>query len=122
MIDKIINNTFNTAALQSLPQARNAPIGPGSVQGELATTRLTSPMDVAIQAIKLFKSGAIINGMINLGFNTIGAPKIIGSLILNIDGINAVFPKALPYAERALKANKIANPNVAPEPPIMTNH
>ena len=53
-------------------------------------------MDVAIQAIKLFKSGAIINGMINLGFNTIGAPKIIGSLILNIDGINAVFPKALP--------------------------
>ena len=92
----MINTTLNTAALQSLPQAKNAPIGPGSVQGELATARFTQPRFKAIQAIIALTVGAMMNGIINIGFNTIGAPKIIGSLILKIEGTNAVLPNALP--------------------------
>ena len=109
-------------ALQSLPVARNAPIGPGSVQGALATTLFTKPVDIAIQVTTPFANGAKINGMINCGFNTIGVPKIKGSLMLHTAGINAVLPRDLPYADFERQISKIANPIVAPEPPIITNH
>ena len=46
-----------------------------------------------------FANGAKINGMINCGFNTIGVPKIKGSLMLHTAGINAVLPRDLPYAD-----------------------
>ena len=105
-------------ALQSLPVARNAPIGPGSVQGALATTLFTKPVDIAIQVTTPFANGAKINGMINCGFNTIGVPKIKGSLMLHTAGINAVLPRDLPYADFERQISKIANPIVAPEPPI----
>jgi len=36
--------------------------------------------------IKIFTIGIIKNGIINIGFNTIGNLKIIDSLILNIPG------------------------------------
>ena len=92
----MIKTILSTAARQSFPHARNAPIGPGKVQGELATTLLTNPIVVANQAIRPFHIGAIIKGIINIGFNTIGAPKIIGSFILKIAGTIAVLPNALP--------------------------
>ena len=69
---------FNTMALQSLPVAKNAPIGPGRVQGALATTLFTNPADIAIHVTIPFANGAKINGIINCGFNTIGVPKIKG--------------------------------------------
>ena len=60
--------------------------------------------------------------MINIGFNTIGVPKITGSLILNKDGTIQVFPKELAYLDFARNAIKIASPIVHPEPPIQINH
>ena len=122
MIDKIINKTFKTIARQSPPVAKNAPIGPGSVHGALTLTSFTNPNDVTVQAMIPFTIGAIINGGIKIGFNTIGVPKINGSLILKIAGINAVFPKVEPYFDFVLKASKIANPIVEPAPPIQMNH
>ena len=38
----------------------------------------------------------MINGGNKVGFSTIGAPNIIGSFILNIDGRIAAFPNVLP--------------------------
>ena len=63
-----------------------------------------------------------MNGTINTGFNTIGVPKIIGSLILKQDGKKHVFPKELAYFDLERNANKIANPIVQPDPPIQINH
>ena len=51
-----------------------------------------------------------------------GVPKIKGSLMLHTAGINAVLPRDLPYADFERQISKIANPIVAPEPPIITNH
>lgn len=79
---------------------------------------MTKCIEVAIQAIVAQISGIIINGISSIGFKTIGAPKIIGSLILNIDGKIVVLPNVLPYLDFAFTQNSIANPNVAPEPPI----
>ncbi len=42
--------------------------------------------------------------------------------MLKIDGKIVVLPKVFPYLDFALKQNKIANPSVAPDPPICTNH
>ena len=67
-------------------------------------------------------NGLIINGIINVGFNTIGAPKIIGSLILKHAGRNAVLPRFLAYADFDLNAIRIARPIVHPAPPIQINH
>ena len=85
--------TLKTAARQSLV-ARNAPIGPGSVHGAVTTTRFTRPACVATQAITAMTIGAVINGMIKIGFNTMGAPKIMGSLMLKSAGAKPVFPSA----------------------------
>ncbi len=51
-------------ALQSLTQLECS-TGPGSVQGALATTLFTKPVDIAIQVTTPFANGAKINGMIN---------------------------------------------------------
>jgi len=41
--------------------------------------------------IEALTIGTIIKGGNNVGFNTIGAPKIIGSFMLNIEGRIAAF-------------------------------
>lgn len=86
------------------------------------TAQFTKCIAVAIQAIVARTNGTKINGINNIGFNTIGAPKIIGSLILNSEGRIVVLPSVLPYLLLAAKQNRIASPKVAPEPPIWTNH
>lgn len=82
-----------------------------------ATTGLTKPAVVTNQAITALISGAAINGIINVGFNTIGAPKINGSLMLKIDGIIDVLPNVFEYFDFPSN-NVMASANVAPEPPI----
>ena len=94
-----IRTTFRTIALQSPPVAKYAPIGPGSVQGAFTDTLDTSPAAVQMYATIAHTNGLIINGIINVGFNTIGAPKIIGSLILKHAGRNAVLPRFLAYMQ-----------------------
>lgn len=59
--------------------------------------------------------------MIKIGFKTMGAPNIIGSLILNRAGIIVVFPSVLAYLDFEKNAKQIANPSVVPAPPIQIN-
>ena len=61
-------------------------------------------------------TGTKINGIIINGFNTIGKPKIIGSLILKIAGPIDNFPKVFNYFDLE-RNNRIHNPNVDPPPP-----
>lgn len=121
-MESTIKRMFKTIARQSPPVARKAPIGPGNVQGALTVTLLTKPAEVATQAITPLSNGAMINGGIKIGFKTIGVPKINGSLILKIAGINAVFPSFDPNSDFVRKASKIARPMVDPAPPIQMNH
>ena len=65
--------------------------------------------------------GERINGIVKVGFITIGAPKIIGSLILNRPGKKPIFPNSFKYADLDVK-NKQTSAKVAPAPPIQTNH
>lgn len=122
MTDKTISRQFKTAARQSPPVARYAPIGPGKVQGAVIVTALTNPNLVANQAIVAQAIGVKMNGIINVGFNTIGTPKITGSLMLKIDGVIIAFPSFEAYLDLAVKASKIASPIVQPDPPIQINH
>lgn len=117
-----IKTIFKTAARQSPFVAKNAPIGPGNVHGAVTVTADTKPNFVANHATMAKIIGAPINGIINVGFKTIGTPKITGSLMLKIAGAIIAFPNFDPYSDFARKASKIAKPIVAPEPPIQTNH
>ena len=66
-------------------------------------------------------SGAKINGIPRIGFNTIGAPNIIGSLILNKPGKIDNLPKSFKYFDlENIKSTTKAS--VPPAPPIQTNH
>ena len=62
-------------------------------------------------------NGVITNGIIKVGFNTIGAPNIIGSLILNtaIGAPNAAIVLVSFLFEKINIA--ITRANVAPDPP-----
>src|SRR5699024_350547 len=62
--------------------------------------------------------GPKTNGTNINGLSTIGVPKIIGSLIPNIAGGNDILPNVLYRLLFEKNNNKIANPIVAPEPPI----
>ena len=64
--------------------------------------------------------GIIKNGIDKIGFNTIGVPKIIGSLIPQIPGINENF--AIDLWSSRFEKMKIAinNDRVIPPPPTTT--
>lgn len=61
-------------------------------------------------------TGTNINGIIINGFNTIGNPKMIGSLILKIAGPIDKRPNVFNSLDLE-RVNKIHNPKVAPPPP-----
>ena len=65
--------------------------------------------------------GTKINGIIIVGFNTIGNPNTIGSLIPKIPGTNDNFPNSVIRLD--LQNNNIAiiNDNVEPHPPKVAN-
>ena len=65
----------------------------------------------------MFTTGVIINGIIYIGFNTIGNPKIIDSFILNNPGAKDNY--AIPLWSCALlnKNMAIIKPKVHPDPP-----
>ena len=65
--------------------------------------------------------GTKINGIIIVGFNTIGNPNTIGSLIPKIPGTNDNFHNSVIRLD--LQNNNIAiiNDNVEPQPPKVAN-
>ncbi|CRH72920.1 Uncharacterised protein [Chlamydia trachomatis] len=62
-----------------------------------------------------------MNGTIKMGFMTIGAPKMIGSLILKIPGTKDSLPSSFKYFDFENR-NSTTSDNVDPAPPIQTNH
>src|SRR5699024_5397577 len=74
-----------------------------------------------VQSAKLEKIiGPKTNGTNITRLSTIGVTKIICSLIPNIAGGNDILPNVLYRLLFEKNNNKIANPIVAPEPPITT--
>ena len=67
------------------------------------------------------KSGVKINGTTITGFNTIGKPKIIGSLIPKIPGINDNLPSSVIRFERQKKSIAMIRESVEPAPPKTAN-
>ena len=59
-----------------------------------------------------------INGIINIGFITIGSPNIIGSFILKQPGPIDNLPISFNCLLFENSNRSIANENVVPEPPI----
>ena len=75
-------------------------------------------MAVAPYAMVAHTGGTISHGIKYTGFNTIGIPKMIGSLILNTPmGQDSL---AMAFWSSLLENRKIAiiSPKVIPEPPI----
>ena len=58
---------------------RTRPNGAGVVHGRLAVNEFIPSVSIKNLKIQTFAIGAKINGMKKVGFNTIGAPKRIGS-------------------------------------------
>lgn len=104
-----------------IPVEISAPIGPGSVQGAMAPKPIENILMNA-HDVNTNVSGASINGIINVPFNTIGNPNITGSFILNIPGTSDDFEIAFACLDLPIINVAITNPNVAPAPPIHTNH
>ena len=71
--------------------------------------------------IMMFTVGTNMNGISIVGFNTIGKPNTIGSLIPKIPGTKASLPKSVIRLD--LQNNNIAinNDNVEPHPPNVAN-
>ena len=61
-------------------------------------------------------TGIIMNGTAMIGFSTIGAPKIIGALILKAADTILSFPISLFLAYLAKKTMNITTPIVIPAP------
>ena len=61
---------------------------------------VTNPIAVAEYATVAVTSGVMINGIIKIGFSTIGNPNMTGSLILKIPGTIQVLDNAFEYFDR----------------------
>ena len=75
-----------TAPIILPPVAKNPNNKGGIVHGTSKTTRGQNPIVVKNQPIVNPTAGTIKNGIPKIGFNTIGKPKVIVSLILNNPG------------------------------------
>lgn len=62
-----------------------------------------------------------IKGIIIIGFKTVGKLNRIAVLILKREGIKEIRPKLLNVRLLLKTSKQIANPTVAPPPPINTN-
>ena len=79
------------------------------------------PLTVKTYDKVVVTNGARMNGIPNTGFITIGAPKIIGSLMLNSPGKIDNRPKLFKYFDLE-NMNKTTKAKVVPAPPIHTYH
>eukprot|EP00828_Plagiopyla_frontata_P041090 TRINITY_DN5750_c0_g1_i1.p2 TRINITY_DN5750_c0_g1~~TRINITY_DN5750_c0_g1_i1.p2 ORF type:complete len:132 (+),score=0.33 TRINITY_DN5750_c0_g1_i1:327-722(+) len=106
LLSSILKNGQKTAALMNVEMiCHTAPLHPlikkpentgGVVQGMFTPfVRGTRPMLITKQVRIAKITGVKMNGIIKIGFNTIGIPKINGSLMLNIPGPIANFPSVL---------------------------
>ncbi len=118
-IDNIKLNSAKAPPVQS-PVAIAPPNIGGVTQGILGKiTGATNPKSIAKYDTALHITGASTNGIINIGFKTIGSPNINGSPMLNIAGgpPNTIISlRLLPAINKAT-----INPNTIPEPPKYTN-
>ena len=76
-----------------------------------------NPTAVASCPIIVFITGARINGITMITFNTIGKPKIIGSLIPKIPAGSAILPNVFRRLDFAINVIINTRPNVDPPPP-----
>ena len=81
-----IHTNVTIGARQSAPVAKNDSNIGGTTHVTCCETGATKPKYVANQPIEVATSGAIMNGINMIAFNTIGRPNITGSLILNTPG------------------------------------
>src|SRR5699024_11589094 len=82
----------------------------------------TKPVAIAKYVITVTTIGAISHGIRINGLITIGNPKIIGSLTLNIPAGAPNFPNSLSCLLRPIIKIKIMTANVIPAPPIPTRN
>lgn len=108
-------------AIRLPPVLIKAPIPIGVGHGICAITGGINCNLIAKYATVALANGAKMNGTAINGLNTTGKPKIIGSLMLNSPGGTAALPITRNCCDFAKKAINMAKPNVAPDPPIMTN-
>src|SRR5699024_10766003 len=110
----------NIIARQSPFVDKYAIIGAGIVKGVTTETLATKFKFIAIYVIVVVTTGPNTNGIAKIGFNTIGAPKIIGSFMLKRPGIIATFPICFIYSDLLNKNNKQTT-TVAPYQAIHIN-
>ena len=98
-----------------------AAIGESTVNGNFATIIGIKLSFKKIYETVVITNGATMNGIARIGFMTIGAPKIMGSLILKSPGSIDSFPNCFKYLDFE-NIKRTTRANVAPDPPIQTNH
>ena len=96
------------------------PIGQNIFQLAYAKVFATIPVFIAIYVITPFNGITNMKGNIIVELYISGKPKINGSLMLNNEGIIAIFPIVL-SCFHLVNNVKIASPSVAPLPPIAIN-
>ena len=104
-----------TAPIILPPVAKNPNNKGGIVHGTSKTTRGQNPIVVKNQPIVNPTAGTIKNGIPKIGFNTIGKPKVIVSLILNNPGTSDNEAIALLSSRLANIPMAIKRPKVTPE-------
>jgi len=88
----MVNTKQTEIAVSHEPEAdKNALIGCGVVHPTSNVPGKTSPVEIINAPRPIETIGLKINGITRIGFNTIGKPKIIGSLIQNNPGIRPIF-------------------------------
>lgn len=92
------------------------------VQGILIPEQIgTKFIAIAKYEITIFTVGTNTKGINNVGFNTIGNPKTIGSLIPKIPGTKESLPKFVIRFDYQNKSIAITNDKVDPAPPKVAN-
>ena len=92
----------------------------GSGQVEAKNLPMT-PSFIIKYVIRPFTGIARTNGINIVGFSIIGIPKIIGSLMLKMEGTMPSLPTVLRCFDFAKATQQIARARVAPDPPIVKN-
>ena len=99
---------------------RTIPRGPGVTHGRFAENEFIPKVSTKNLKIQTFAIGAKINGMKKVGFNTIGAPKRIGSLTPKKVGTTDARPIARLRSDLHNHMKRKGTIKVAPVPPMVT--
>lgn len=116
----MIKATIRINALKSMVE-RKAPKILGICQDNIENVFPIIPADIQIYAIIQFTVETPTNGMMKIGFNINGKPKIIGSDIPKKAGTIPTFPTVLICLDLE-RTSKIAKAKQDPHPPITTKY